>query len=219
MIAETASTCPRCGTIREVATRPNLVCDRVHPDGGFPSPALASPRRGRMAFLGLRGRLGGLAVLAAMAWPVAFRGETLRMPWMQVALWVLGIVLVDHSLGGWIRTTGNHLFPSTVLGHYPLSIGWLHWFDILFGLSIDTYTEEVVFRRCARQVFEPYLGDGLLLVLVTSLLFGAYHWWSGVGNILAAMLMGVLFMLFFQRSGSLWPVVLSHYLTDVANFA
>ncbi len=174
---------------------------------------------GGWLFWDYAGRLGGLAVLAAMAWPVAFRGETLRMPWMQVALWVLGIVLVDHSLGGWIRTTGNHLFPSTVLGHYPLSIGWLHWFDILFGLSIDTYTEEVVFRRCARQVFEPYLGDGLLLVLVTSLLFGAYHWWSGVGNILAAMLMGVLFMLFFQRSGSLWPVVLSHYLTDVANFA
>jgi membrane protease YdiL (CAAX protease family) len=116
-------------------------------------------------------------------------------------------------------TTGNHLFPSTVLGHYPLSIGWLHSFDIVFGLGLDTYTEEVVFRRCARHVFKAYLGDGLLLVLVTSLLFGAYHWWSGVGNILAAMLMGVLFMLFFQRSGSLWPVVISHYLTDVADFA
>jgi membrane protease YdiL (CAAX protease family) len=133
--------------------------------------------------------------------------------------WVLGIVLANHYLGGWIRTTGNHLFPSTVLGHYPLSIGWLHWFDMVFGLGIDTYTEEVAFRRCARHVFKPYLGDGLLLVLITSLLFGAYHWWSGVGNILAAALMGVLFMLFFQRSGSLWPVVLSHYLADVADFA
>jgi membrane protease YdiL (CAAX protease family) len=99
------------------------------------------------------------------------------------------------------------------------SIGSLHWFDIIFGLGVDTYTEEVVFRRCARHEFKPYLGDGLLLVAVTSLLFGAYHWWSGVGNILAVMLMGVLFMLFFRRSGSLWPVVLSHYLTDVAHFA
>jgi hypothetical protein len=27
---------PRCGTIREAATRPNLVCGRVHSDGGFP---------------------------------------------------------------------------------------------------------------------------------------------------------------------------------------
>ena len=74
---------------------------------------------GGWLFWDYAGRLGGLAVLAAMAWPVAFRGERLRMPWMQVALWVLGIVLVDHSLGGWIRTTCNHLFPSTVLGRYP----------------------------------------------------------------------------------------------------
>ena len=40
-----------------------------------------------------------------------------------------------------------------------------------------------------------------------------------VGNILAATLMGGLFMLFYQRSGSLRPVVLSHYLADVADFA
>ena len=110
---------------------------------------------GGWLFWDYAGRLGGLAVLAALAWPIAFRGEKLRMPWMQVLLWVLGIVLINHYLGGWIRATGNHLFPSTVLGHYPLSKGWLHWFDIAFGLGLDTYTEEVVFRRCARQVFEP----------------------------------------------------------------
>jgi uncharacterized protein len=68
-------------------------------------------------------------------------------------------------------------------------------------------------------VFKPYVGDGMLMVLFTSLLFGAYHWWSGAGNILASMLMGVLFMLFYQRSGALWLVALSHYLADVADFA
>ena len=35
------------------------------------------------------------------------------MPWMQVLLWVLGIVLTNHYLGGWIRTTGNR---QTALG-------------------------------------------------------------------------------------------------------
>jgi hypothetical protein len=122
---------------------------------------------GGWLFWDYAGRLGGLAVLAALARPVAFRRDKLRMPWMQ----------------------------------------------------IDTYTEEVVFRRCAREVFKPYVGDGMLMVLLTSLLFGAYHWWSGVGNILAAVLMGVLFLLFYRRSGALWPVVLSHYLTDVVSFA
>ena len=41
---------------------------------------------GGWLFWDYAGRLGGVAVLAAMAWPVAFRGETLRMPRMQVAL-------------------------------------------------------------------------------------------------------------------------------------
>jgi uncharacterized protein len=139
------------------------------------------------------------------------------MPWFAVPLWVIGIVLVDHYR--WIRETGNALFPSTVLGHYPEPHGWLYWFDTLLGLGLVAYSEEVVFRRCARHVFKPLFGDGWLLVLVTAAVFGAYHWWTGIGNILEAALMGIPFMLFLQRSGSLWPVVLSHYLTDIVDFA
>jgi uncharacterized protein len=76
-----------------------------------------------------------------------------------------------------------------------------------------------VFRRCARHVLKIYMDDGNALVLVTSLLFGAYHWWTGVGNIIEAVMMGVLLMLFFRRSAALWPVVLGHYLTDIVDFA
>jgi membrane protease YdiL (CAAX protease family) len=50
-------------------------------------------------------------------------------------------------------------------------------------------------------------------------LFGAYHWWTGVGNIAEAVLVGILLMLFYQRSKALWPVVLAHYLTDIVEFA
>jgi membrane protease YdiL (CAAX protease family) len=53
----------------------------------------------------------------------------------------------------------------------------------------------------------------------TSLLFGAYHWWTGIGNIIEAVLVGVLLMLFYRRSAALWPVVLAHYLTDIVDFA
>src|SRR5271169_6022487 len=173
---------------------------------------------GAWIFWDYAGRLSALAVLAATARPIAFRREKLRMPWFAVPLWVIGIVFVDHYLGGWIRETGNALFPSTVLGHYPEPRGWLYWFDTLLGLGLVAYNEEVVFRRCARHVFKPYLGDGWLLALVTAAVFGAYHWWTGIGNVLEAAVMGILFMLFLQRSGSLWPVVLSHYLADVADF-
>jgi CAAX protease family protein len=167
------------------------------------------------------GRVGGLAVLGAIpsARAVAFKWERLRItPW-EAASWIVGIVLVDHYLCGWIRRTINAALPATVLGHYPKPHGWLYIIDAVFGLAVVAYSEEIVFRRCARHLFQIYLNDGYALVVVTSILFGAYHWWTGIGNIVEAVLIGVLLMLFYRRSGALWPVVFAHYLTDIVDFA
>jgi len=137
----------------------------------------------------------------------------------KVALWIAGIVVADHYLGGWARRTINTALPASVLGVYPQPSGWLNWVDVVFGLALVAYSEEIVFRRCARHLFQTYLGDSYLLVFITSLLFGAYHWWTGVGNIIEATMMGVLLMLFIRRSAALWTVVLGHYLTDIVDFA
>jgi uncharacterized protein len=117
------------------------------------------------------GRLGGLAMLAAIpsARAVAFRLARLRIALWEVALWIAIIVAVDHYLAGWARRT------ITVLGAYPNPSGWLYLVDVVFGIALVAYSEEIVFRRCARHLFQIYLGDGYALVIITSLLFGAYH--------------------------------------------
>jgi membrane protease YdiL (CAAX protease family) len=167
------------------------------------------------------GRLGALAVLGAIpsARTVAFQWERLRIALWEAAFWIVGIVLVDHYLCGWIRRAINTALPATVLGGFPETHGRLHIVDAVFGLALVAFSEEIVFRRCARHLFRIYLNDGCALVLVTSILFGAYHWWTGIGNIIEAVLIGVLLMLFYRRSSALWPVVLAHYLTDVVDFA
>jgi CAAX protease family protein len=167
------------------------------------------------------GRLGGLAMLAAIpsARAVAFRLARLRIALWEVALWIAIIVTVDHYLAGWVRRTINTALPATVLGAYPKPSGWLYLVDVVFGIALVAYSEEIVFRRCARHLFQIYLGDGYALVIITSLLFGAYHWWTGIGNMVEAVVIGVLLMQFFRRSGALWPVVLGHYLTDIVDFA
>ena len=167
------------------------------------------------------GRLGALAVLCAIpsARLVAFRAKRLRMSRWEAGIWVVGIVLVDHYLCGWIRRTINTALPATVLGSYPQAHGWLHIVDAVFGLALVAYSEEIVFRRCARHLFQIYLNDGYAMVVVTSILFGAYHWWTGIGNIIEAVLIGILLMLFYRRSAALWPVVLGHYVTDIVDFA
>jgi hypothetical protein len=167
------------------------------------------------------GRVAALAVLGTIpcAQTVAFQWKRLQTTYWEAASWIVGIVLFDHYVCGWIRRTINTALPASVLGGYPESHGWLHIVDAVFGLALVAYSEEIVFRRCARHVFQIYLNDGYGLVVVTSILFGAYHWWTGIGNIIEAVLIGILLMLFYRRSVALWPVVLGHYLTDVVDFA
>jgi membrane protease YdiL (CAAX protease family) len=167
------------------------------------------------------GRLGALTVLIAIpsARIVAFRWRPLLSRHWETVLWIVGIVLVDHYLCSWVRRTINTALPTTVLGLYPMPRGWLQIFDDVFGLALVAYSEEMVFRRCARHLFKMYLGDGYALVAVTSLLFGAYHWWTGIGSIIEAVIMGVLLMLLYKRSAALWPTTLAHYLADVVDFA
>ena len=89
-----------------------------------------------------------------------------------------------------------------MLGVYPQPSGWLYLVDVVFGIALVAYSEEIVFRRCARHLFQIYLGDSYVSVFVTSLLFGAYHWWTGVGNIVEAAMMGILLMLFAAIGGA-----------------
>jgi CAAX protease family protein len=167
-------------------------------------------------FCDYAGRLCGLAVLAAIpaARAVAFRREARRLPMWKIAVRIAGIVLVCIGVVGLGRII-NAAFPMTVLGGYPRPHGWLRLVDLTFGLALVAFSEEIIFRRCARHLLQPYLGNDHLLVLATSLLFGAYHWWTGLVNMIGVSITGGLFMLFYRRSGALWPVVLAHYLVDL----
>jgi hypothetical protein len=167
------------------------------------------------------GRFGGLAVLAAFpsARTVAFRRDERRISLWKIALWIVGIVLVDLYPGRWVRQAINTAFPITVLGAYPRPNGWLYFVDLIFGLALVAASEEIVFRRCALHAFQPYLGKGRVFVLASSALFGCYHWWAGLGNVVAGFVIGILLMLFLQRSIALWPVTLAHYLADIADFS
>ena len=58
----------------------------------------------------------------------------------------------------------------------------------------------------------------LLAWVATALLFGAYHWWTGPWNALAAMATGTLLMQLYRRANVLWPAVVAHYCIDLFIF-
>jgi uncharacterized protein len=167
------------------------------------------------------GRIAALTVLVAIpsARTIAFQHEELRPSHWEGALKIIVIVvLLDSCLGPWVGRTINAAHPGTALGAYPASTGWLRAFDLCAGLALVAYHEEIVFRRGARSLFRAWLGDGCAMIVVTSLLFAAYHWWTGIGNICVVFLAGTALMLAYRFLGALWPVVLIHYLMDLRAF-
>ncbi|WP_240535748.1 CPBP family intramembrane glutamic endopeptidase [Bradyrhizobium sp. STM 3809] len=166
------------------------------------------------------GRLAALAIAAAIpaARAVAFRSERVRISIPEIGLWIAGLSVIER-VGQPLRVVVNAAFPGTVFGSYPRPSGWLYMFDLIFGLALVALIEEIVFRRCLGEVLRLWLGGRGSIIVVSSLLFGACHWWTGLGNVMMAALIGAGLMLMLQRSVALWPVVLAHDLVDLVAFA
>jgi membrane protease YdiL (CAAX protease family) len=174
---------------------------------------------GNWIFWDYAGRLAALAMLAALpaARALAFRSDKRQMPLWKISFWIVGIVLVAR-LSRWLSLFINNAFPTMVLGVYPRLSGWLYLIDLIFGLALVAVSEEIIFRRYARRVLQPYLGNGIAALAATSLVFGCYHWWVGLGSVVTATILGALLMLMFKRSVALWPVALAHYSVDIISF-
>ena len=167
------------------------------------------------------GRLGTLAVLwfSPAARAIAFTPQRLNIGLAEAIAWAICLAslytIIDSPLRGFIDAT----VPGTTIGSYPASHGWLHAVDVTFGLALVAFQEEIYFRRCARAVVRNWIGDGFRMIIATSLLFAAYHWWTGLGNMVTAGLFGIGAMWLYRRAGSIWPVMAAHYVADLIVFA
>jgi len=62
------------------------------------------------------------------------------------------------------------------------------------------------------------LGNETAIVAISAVLFGLHHWWTGIPNILGNLVFGILAMVFYRRSGAIWPLMVIHYLDDFVWF-
>lgn len=160
--------------------------------------------------------LGVLLILPAGRW-VLSQPCGLKVGKIEALIWILGIValfqLVDIDL--WLAG----FLPDTRLGAYPAPQGALYFFDLSIGLALVALHEEVVFRQVANHALSRFLASDLAVTLVSAAIFAAYHWWTGIGNMLMALLFGLIAMPCYRRCGSLWPVGIAHYFLDLWAFA
>jgi uncharacterized protein len=164
---------------------------------------------------------GRLTVLLLLALHPAVRSAVFRFQRPQVSIRVAvtwGLLFVPIMSALWLagRIYAGFL-PEFRLGSYPRPQGWLLFFDVTVGLALVAFHEEIFFRR-AMSLALSKLGDGAAMILLSGVLFGAYHWWTGVPNMINAAGFGIAAMWIYRKIGALWPLVVIHYLTDLWYF-
>jgi len=148
-----------------------------------------------------------LAWVAPSSWMAASEGTRIAVSIaaglsLAAAVVVMTPVLVERA--AWARSLQAEMKPLVD----SLSTVEIHALALVSGLA-----EELFFRGA----MQPVLG-----LIVTSLLFGAVH--TGPKRIFVAwsvwaFVMGLLFGLIFEATGSLWGPVLAHVLINDRNLA
>ncbi|MGO4958000.1 CPBP family intramembrane glutamic endopeptidase [Luteococcus sp. Sow4_B9] len=173
-----------------------------------------------VAFLAVPAGLA-LYLLHSVAQPRlgAVRAAGLQLDrWRSDLAWGFGIFAAVGIPGLALYIGAKELGLNTTVQAAGLGTDW--WVVPLLVASAagNAVLEEVVmigylFTRLDQARWRPWL------VLVTAALVrGSYHLYQGFGGFVGNLVMGLGFGLWFRRTGRLWPLVLAHFLLDVASF-
>ncbi len=146
-----------------------------------------------------------------------------KLHWVQFALltfviflWTWFIYVVT------LRFAQSHL-PWNAIGFaYPdaLAPGGAQRTLGLIYLSLSAgFAEETIFRAIPWLVFRRKFAAPMVpYVLFTSIAFGLIHWETGLGNVVATTVLGVVFAWIYVRLGNIWPLIAAHALIDYVLF-
>lgn len=106
----------------------------------------------------------------------------------------------------------NHLFPRLEKGSFL-------YFDLTVGLVLVALSEEIVFRYLFTMLWQHRGWPRATLYITSSIAFGLLHLPQGLALVAFASVTGFMFMFLFRFTGSLWPVVVVHYIFNLLVFS
>jgi hypothetical protein len=121
-------------------------------------------------------------------------------------------------LGKTVLTT---LFPTAreaIASVYAPRTGFPLWLIAALLVLVTGPAEEIFWRGLLQRVLAARLGPAGGLLLASSCYALVHIWTVNLPLILAALVAGLAWGALFQRSASLWPVILSHSLWSLAIF-
>jgi membrane protease YdiL (CAAX protease family) len=155
-----------------------------------------------------------------------FRSATVRNLIIATALLIIAIPLIN-TLSIWNK--GIH-FPASLKSaeeafrnmtkeyeqRVSTVINMPDQFTLLLNILVmavlPAIAEELFFRGCMQQIFQRWLKNSLLAVIVTAVIFSAFHFdfYGFFPRIVLGMILGWL----FAKTGSLLPGILAHFMNN-----
>jgi len=127
-------------------------------------------------------------------------------------LLLLPCMLVNIFLFGESMERPGHTPPK-----YPVD-DLLFAIDMTIGLVLVAVSEELVFRKLARDAIRRISRFGIVAVVISALAFASIHISNGPGDTLQAFVIGIIFMSWYVRNGRLVPLIVAHYFFNLLIF-
>lgn len=152
-----------------------------------------------------------LAVLWARRYPLH---TLLPRPSWRGALVAVGLYLcaVALSKAGWMLVPPQAGYPLAEMVERTN----VSWSSVIPASLVNGTYEEVVLMAYLLRGLRRF--GASTAVGITVLVRMLYHMYQGPGGVLSVALCGIVFGVYYQRKGQLFPVVLAHIVADMAAF-
>jgi len=167
-----------------------------------------------------------LLPLAAMAWLLA-RGwlQPAQLGLVRQPLPAFALTFLAAALLGTLLDQNGYALVARLPGYAPLggmpditSPAW-NWFDLLAGLFLVGWLEELLFRALAYDLLRRRTARPAVIVAGSALAFGLIHWSLGLHAVLVTAAIGAVFMVIYMRTRSVPALALAHFAVNFIDFA
>ena len=140
------------------------------------------------------------------------------MAWSLMATLLLAIYYFGLA---WLMKLFFPAEPGS--GNYGSMVpeGALRLTVVLYLAATAAIFEEIFFRGVLRRVIFVHFNESvamLVYVIGSSTLFGLVHWENGTAEVLTTMVTGMVSCFLYLRFNNLVPLIVAHFLIDVAVF-
>ncbi|MEW6528196.1 MAG: CPBP family intramembrane glutamic endopeptidase [Spirochaetota bacterium] len=155
-----------------------------------------------------------------------FSWSSLGINLKQVKQWLWGVVLFTFVFVvytgitiAFIYAQKHHGISIPSFWYFPLP-QWKPFYVFLYVLYLSITAgiyEEIIYRGIAIHLLKTLTSNTFVLVISSTLLFVAIHWSMGPGTWMEAALWGALWAYLYIKTHSLLPIMIAHFLYDVAS--